>query len=95
VGNKRVHNRIPPFICLTGRVIDDVSYGELRLEKGGIISGNFSPIVIGSETKEPPFEAVLGRSERPTIVHRIEPSRPGNVVGSHGKLPAADYCVAS
>jgi hypothetical protein len=46
---------------------------------------------------------VLGKSERPKVVHRIEPSRPlngaGNGVvngaGQHVGLPPADYRVAS
>lgn len=79
----------------TGRVIDDVSYGELRHEKGAIISVTFSPVEAGAEVKEPPLEPVLGKAEWPMIVHRIEPGRTANAAAAHSKLPAADYRVAS
>lgn len=83
------------FVHATGRVAGDVSYGELQLEKGGIISGTFSSIDCASDKKEPKLDQVLGKSERPMIAHRIEPGRPLNGAGVHAKLPAADFRVAS
>jgi cytoskeletal protein CcmA (bactofilin family) len=83
------------IVHATGRVSGDVSYGELQLAKGAIISGTFSSVASRSEPKEPALEQVLGKAERPMIVHRIEPSRPVNGTGAHGKLPAADYRAAS
>jgi cytoskeletal protein CcmA (bactofilin family) len=86
------------IVHATGRVLGDVRYGELQLEKGAVISGTLSCV---SDEKETAVESVLGKSERPKVVHRIEPSRPvngaavGNGAALHGKLPPADYRVAS
>jgi cytoskeletal protein CcmA (bactofilin family) len=83
----------------TGRLLGDVRYGELQLEKGGTISGTLSCV---SGQKEAAVEPLLGKSERPKVVHRIEPSRPlngangaTNGAGLHGALAPPDYRVAS
>lgn len=83
------------LVHATGRVSGDVSYGELMLEKGAIISGTISSIEFRSDQKEPKLEQVLDKSERPMIVRRIEPVRPLNGAGVHAKLPAAEFRAAS
>ena len=83
----------------TGRVLGDVHYGELQLEKGGVISGTLCCVSDQQETVEP----VLGRPERPKVIHRLESVRPLNGAGNglangsslHGMLPPADYRAAS
>jgi len=83
----------------TGRVSGDVHYGELQLEKGGVISGTLCCVSDQKETVEP----VLGKAERPKVIHRIEAVRPingagnglANGAGLHGMLPPADYRAAS
>jgi cytoskeletal protein CcmA (bactofilin family) len=81
----------------TGRVLGDVHYGELQLEKGGVISGTLCCVSDQKETVEP----VLGKAERPKVIHRIEAVRPlngnghANGAGLHGMLPPADYRAAS
>ena len=83
----------------TGRVSGDVHYGELQLEKGGVISGTLCCVSDQKETVEP----VLGKAERPKVIHRIDPARSlngvgnghANVSGLHGMLPPADYRAAS
>jgi len=83
----------------TGRVLGDVHYGELELEKGAVISGALCCVSDQKETVEP----VLGKADRPKVIHRIEPVRSLNGGGNgltngsglHGMLPAADYRVAS
>ena len=91
------------LLCVrsTGRVSGNVSYGELLLEKGAVISGSFSSTNFQPDAKQPAPEQILGSSERPMIVHRIESGRPlnGNSNGSgvaasangQTKLPPADY----
>jgi cytoskeletal protein CcmA (bactofilin family) len=87
----------------TGRVLGDVRYGELQLEKGAMLSGTLSCI---DEQKDSLVEPMLGKFDRPKVLHRIEPSRPlngaSNGVGNgaangalHAVLPPADYRVAS
>jgi cytoskeletal protein CcmA (bactofilin family) len=83
----------------TGRVLGDVHYGELQLQKGGVISGTLCCVSDQKEMVEP----VLGKSERPKVIHRIEPARSHHGVGNahangaglHGMLPPADYRAAS
>ena len=81
----------------TGRVTGDVRYSELQLEKGAVISGTLACV---SEPKEAAVEPMLGKSERPKVLRRIEPQRPlsggnGHTNGLHVGLPPADYRVAS
>jgi len=83
------------IVHATGRIIGDVSYGELQLEKGAMISGTFSSLGFESDQKEPKPEQLLGKSERPKIVHLLEASRPLNGAGGHVKLPTADFRSAS
>lgn len=83
------------FVRATGRVAGDVRYGELHVEKGAIIAGTFSSIDLQSDKKEPMVEQLLGKPERPTVMRRIEPSRPRNGAGMSTKLPAADFRDAS
>jgi cytoskeletal protein CcmA (bactofilin family) len=92
------------IVHATGRVLGDVRYGELQLEKGAVISGTLSCV---SDQKDAAVESVLGKADRPKVVHRLEPSRPLNGAGNgagngavngaapHGKLPPADYRAAS
>ena len=84
------------IVHATGRVLGDVRYGELQLEKGAVISGTLSCV---SDEKAPVLESVLGKSERPKVVHRLEPRAAqgaGNgLAGQHAVLPPADYRVAS
>ena len=83
----------------TGRVTGDVHYGELQLAKGAVISGTLACV---SDQKEAVVEPMLGKSERPKVLH-LEPSRPlngggnglTNGAGLHVGLPPADYRVAS
>ena len=94
---------VKQLLCVrsSGRVSGNVSYGELLLEKGAVISGSFSSTNFQPDAKQPAPEQILGSSERPMIVHRIESGRPlnGNSNGSgvaasangQTKLPPADY----
>jgi len=81
----------------TGRVSGDVHYGELQLEKGGVIAGTLCCVSDQRETVEP----VLGKTERPKVIHRNDALRAvngngyANGVGLHGMLPPADYRAAS
>ena len=81
----------------TGRVSGDVHYGELQLEKGGVIAGTLCCVSDQRETVEP----VLGKTERPKVIHRNDALRAVNGngyvngVGLHGMLPPADYRAAS
>lgn len=83
----------------TGRVLGDVRYGELQLEKGAVISGTLACVSEKDEAVEP----LLGKAERPKVLHRLEPARPlngsgngkTNGAGLHVGLPEADYRVAS
>jgi cytoskeletal protein CcmA (bactofilin family) len=82
-----------------GRVTGDVRYGELQLEKGAVISGTLACV---SDPKEETIEPVLGKSERPKVLRRIEGQRAlnggsgqTNGSGLHVGLPPADYRVAS
>jgi cytoskeletal protein CcmA (bactofilin family) len=82
-----------------GRLTGDVRYGELQLEKGAVISGTLACV---SDSKEAAIEPVLGKSERPKVLRRIEAQRPlnggnsqPNSSGPHAGLPPADYRVAS
>jgi cytoskeletal protein CcmA (bactofilin family) len=83
------------LIRATGRVAGDVSYGELQVEKGAIISGTFSSIDAQSDKKEPKVEQVLGKPERPTVIRHIEPNRARHGAGMYTKLPATDFRDAS
>jgi cytoskeletal protein CcmA (bactofilin family) len=84
----------------TGRVLGDVRYGELQLEKGAVITGTLACV---SGQKEAAVEPLLGKAERPKVLHRLEPSRPlngsangkTNGAGLHVGLPEADYRAAS
>jgi cytoskeletal protein CcmA (bactofilin family) len=84
----------------TGRVLGDVRYGELQLEKGAVITGTLACV---SDRKEAAVEPLLGKAERPKVLHRLEPSRPlngsangkTNGAGLHVGLPEADYRAAS
>jgi cytoskeletal protein CcmA (bactofilin family) len=84
----------------TGRVLGDVRYGELQLEKGAVVSGTLACV---SGPKEAAIEPLLGKSERPKVLRRLEPSRPlngsgngkSNESGIHAGLPEADYRAAS
>jgi hypothetical protein len=84
----------------TGRVTGDVRYGELQLEKGAVISGTLASV---SDQKDAVVESMLGKSERPKVVRRLEASRPlngsgggaANGVGLHSVLAPPDYRVAS
>jgi cytoskeletal protein CcmA (bactofilin family) len=85
----------------TGRVLGDIRYGELQLEKGAVLSGTLSCV---SDEQAPVVESVLGISDRPRIVRRIETARAPlngasgaatNGSGMNGVLPPADYRVAS
>jgi len=84
----------------TGRVTGDVRYGELQLEKGAVISGTLACM---SAQEEAAVEPMLGKFDRPKVLHRIEPSKPLNGSGNgltngsglHTGLPPADYRVAS
>jgi cytoskeletal protein CcmA (bactofilin family) len=83
----------------TGRVSGEVRYGQLQLEKGAVISGTLACI---SAQEEAAVEPMLGKSERPKVLH-LEPPKPLNGNGSgltngtglHAGLPPADYRVAS
>ncbi len=79
----------------TGRVTGEVSYGDLVLLKGAVISGTFAPKNAQSENKEPTLEQILGKSERPAILNLVGPLRPFNIARQQTKLPAADFRVAS
>jgi cytoskeletal protein CcmA (bactofilin family) len=83
----------------TGRVLGDVRYGELQLEKGAVISGTLSCV---ADQKEAAVESVLGKADRPKVVHRTEPrsmngagNGAANGAAVHAALPPADYRVAS
>jgi cytoskeletal protein CcmA (bactofilin family) len=82
------------FVHSTGRVSGNVSYGELLLEKGAIITGTFSSTDFRADDNERRPELILGAAERPAILHRIEPVRPVNGSGGHTTLPAADFRAA-
>jgi hypothetical protein len=72
----------------------------LQLEKGAVISGTLACM---SAQEEAAVEPLLGKSARPKVVQRLEPSRPlngsgnglTNGAGLHVGLPEADYRVAS
>ena len=82
----------------TGRVSGDVRYGELQLEKGAVITGTLACM---SAQEDAEVEPLLGKAERPKVLHRLEPSKPlngsgkANGAGLHVGLPEADYRVAS
>lgn len=83
----------------TGRVSGDVRYGELQLEKGAVITGTLACM---SAHEEAVVEPLLGKAERPKVLHRLEPSKPlngsgglTNGAGPHVGLAPADYRVAS
>jgi cytoskeletal protein CcmA (bactofilin family) len=87
------------IVHATGRVLGDVRYGELQLEKGAVISGTLSCV---SDEKDAAVESVLGKADRPKVVHRIDAARSlgpvngaSNGTAPHGKLPPADYRAAS
>jgi cytoskeletal protein CcmA (bactofilin family) len=82
------------IVHATGRVTGNVGYGELQVEKGAVISGAMSLIKPAAETEARP-EPVLGKSERPAIVRRVESGRAATGTAVPAKLPAADYRVAS
>lgn len=75
----------------TGRVTGDISYGELQLEKGAVLTGTLKVL---SGAMEPALEPVLKKAERPKVVHRNEPARTAAEPGVHLKLPPADYRAA-
>ncbi len=81
----------PLCVRSTGRVSGNVSYGELLLEKGAVISGTFSSSEFRSDENGPKPEQILGTSERPAIVRHIETNGTLNGAGVHTKLPAADF----
>jgi len=83
------------YVHSTGRVSGNVSYGELLLEKGAIITGTFSSTDSQADGIEPKPELILSASERPAILHRIEPNRATNGSGGHTTLPSADFRAAS
>jgi cytoskeletal protein CcmA (bactofilin family) len=82
----------------TGRVLGDIHYGELQLEKGAVLSGTLSCV---SDEQAPVVESVLTASGRPKIVRRVEaaprPALNGSGAGTApaGILPPADYRAAS
>jgi hypothetical protein len=70
-----------------------------QLEKGAVISGTLSCV---SDEKDAAVESVLGKADRPKVVHRIDAARSlgpvngaSNGTAPHGKLPPADYRAAS
>lgn len=83
-------------IHATGRVLGDIRYGELQLERGAVLTGTLSCV---TDEQAPIVESVLGKAERPRIVHRAESSRTlngaANGAAMNGVLPAADFRAAS
>jgi len=82
----------------TGRVLGDIRYGELQLEKGAVLSGTLSCV---SDEQAPVVESVLTASGRPRIVRRVDAApRPtlngsGTGTGPTSILPPTDYRAAS
>jgi cytoskeletal protein CcmA (bactofilin family) len=76
----------------TGRVLGDIRYGELQLEKGAVLSGTLSCV---TDEQAPVVESVLGKVERPRVVHRAEGNRPLNGAVMNGMLPPPDFRAAS
>lgn len=75
------------------RVAGEVSYGDLVLLKGAVISGTFA--LRKSDNKEPTLEQVMGKTERSASLSLIEPGRPFTIARPQTKLPAADFRAAS
>lgn len=80
------------FVHAAGQIVGEISYGELQLEKGAILSGTLSCNGLQSDKDVPKLEAVADRSERLAVLRRIEPaSLPnGNGAGLNVHLLAAD-----
>jgi len=80
------------FVHAAGQVFGEITYGELQLEKGAILSGTLSHNDLQSDKERPKREQILGKSERPAVLRLIEPgSVPnGNGAGLNVHLPASD-----
>jgi len=81
------------FVHAAGQVFGEITYGELQLEKGAILSGTLAHNDLQSDKQEPRREQILGKSERPSIMRLIEPgSLPnGNGAGPSVHLLASDF----
>ncbi len=75
-----------------GQVFGEITYGELQLEKGAILCGTLSHNDLQSDKEKPKLEQVLGKSERPAVLHLIEPGvlSNGNGAALNVRLPASD-----
>jgi cytoskeletal protein CcmA (bactofilin family) len=80
------------YVHAAGRVVGEITYGELQLEKGAILSGTLAHNDLQPDKEKPTPEPVLGKSERPAIMRVIESgSLPnGNGAGLNVHLPASD-----
>jgi cytoskeletal protein CcmA (bactofilin family) len=81
------------FVHTAGQVFGEITYGELQLEKGAILSGTLLHNELQSDKKEEPKpEQVLGKSERPAVLRLIEPGilPNGNGAGLNVHLPVSD-----
>lgn len=80
------------FVHAAGQVLGEITYGELQLEKGAILSGTLSHNELQFNKERPPLEQVLGKSERPAVLRLIEPGTlpNGNGAGLNVHLPVSD-----
>lgn len=78
------------FVHAAGQVFGDITYGELQLEKGAILSGTMTHNDLRSDKEGTKLEQVLGKSERPAVLRRIEPGSLSNGAGPNVHLLASD-----
>jgi cytoskeletal protein CcmA (bactofilin family) len=73
----------------TGRIDGHISYGEVEIEKGAVISGEFNSTDFRSDKRQhPKMDQIQNKLERLKIATTPEPAR-------HATLPAADLRVTN
>lgn len=76
------------IVRATGRVEGHISYGEVQIEKGAVISGDFSSTDFRSDKRTTKVEQPTAKLERLKITHQGE-GRHNNTV-QHPSMPAAE-----
>ncbi len=78
------------IVRATGRIDGNISYGEVQIEKGAVISGGFASTDFRSDKRAPKIEPSQNKTERLRITAQTESSRSQNGPVAHANIPTAD-----
>ncbi|MEI7803977.1 MAG: polymer-forming cytoskeletal protein [Hyphomicrobiales bacterium] len=78
------------IVRATGRIDGNISYGEVQIEKGAVISGAFASTDFRSDKKTAKVDQNQGKLERLKITHNADPNRSHNGQVTRPNVPAGD-----